>query len=125
MSLEKPIVYLEKTDVNDGSLKSYVVSSDSKKPIPAIVMIQSNSCGHCQDAKPTYQKLANNYENSVRCCTVSLDNEGKSLNNFIKKCYPDMPGVPSFLGFDSSGNFKKVYNGDRSYSSLSKFADSL
>lgn len=112
------IYYLEKTDVTpNAELKSYVTQNK-----PVVVLCQSLSCGHCTTVKPTYQQLADMMP-SVRCCTIQM--EERALTKELNLWYPDMMGVPCFLGFDKNGKFQSVYNGDRSLASLKQFCSSL
>lgn len=113
MNFESNVYYLEESDVTPSKkLKPYVTSGK-----PTIVMCQSAGCGHCTNAKPAFQALADKRPD-IRCCTIQLDDV--NMDSVIKKWNPDFRGVPCFLIFSKDGSMQKVYSGDRSTSSFEK-----
>lgn len=115
------IPYLEIEDVNpDGSLKPHVGQGK-----PVLLMIQGDFCGYCTDAKPAFQELAQKARGVV-LATVQIDAgpKDKAANQALKTVNTQ-PGVPAFLGFDSSGRFVGAHKGDRTGPALSAFAAQL
>ena len=101
--LQKPIVYLESTDIlQDGSIVNSTLLS---KNIPIVLMIQANYCGYCTMAKPEFQSFANQTQGKVSCATIQgdLKLEGVSNINNVKELYPDFKGYPYYILFNSSG----------------------
>jgi protein disulfide-isomerase len=110
------IYYLENKDVdNMNRLKPYVTRNK-----PVVVLCQSNYCGHCVRAKPDYEKVATRRQD-VSWCTIQ--SEDGQLKQSVTSWYPEIRGIPCYLGFNKEGKFVKVYNGDRSAESLAKFVD--
>lgn len=111
MSFDSNIYYLEESDVTSSKkLKPYVTGGK-----PTIVMCQSSGCGHCQNAKPAFQALADKRPD-LRCCTIAL--EDVNMDDIVKVWNPEFRGVPCFLIFSKDGSFSKVYSGDRSTKSF-------
>lgn len=114
------VYYLEDQDVTTNhTLKKYVTDDFTK---PVVLMLQSTNCGHCVSAKPKYEK-ASQLKDEIKWCTLQMEDE--QMKNSLNVWYPDMVGVPSFIGFDKKGKFKSIYDGDRSTKSLVEFSDSL
>src|SRR3989344_3642468 len=99
MSFLVNIPYLEEQDVGEnGSL-----SPEVGKGKPVILMIQGNYCGYCTQAKPEFQKFATECKNAV-ACTIQIDDAGTGKNAMKKLASVNNSlGIPTFLGFDSSG----------------------
>lgn len=111
------IPYLEEQDINeDGSLKSHVT-----KKKPTLVMVQGNFCGYCTQAKPDFQKLANNPYFSV--ATVMID--GSESEKRASSKLPKTQGVPAYIGFTSDGKNGIIHNGNRDAQSLIDFMKSF
>ena len=68
-------------------------------------------CGFCREAKPTFEKLANDYPNKVQL--IDSDKNKDLLSNYSVKSFPTI-----------MTNKGDKYNGDRSYESLSQFVNS-
>ena len=116
------IPYLEITDFeSDGRLKKNVGNGK-----PVVIMVQSSRCGYCVKAKPAYEKLKN-VTNSVFLTYILTDGgeKDRKAGLLMSKLDPNFRGVPAYFGFDSSGKFKKVHNGERDTESLKVFAHSL
>jgi thiol-disulfide isomerase/thioredoxin len=114
------IPYLEDPDVNsDGSIKPEVTSGKF-----AMVMVQGNFCHFCNEAKPDFQKFAQN-NSKVSCLTVQIDGGTSDKQAADKLNKHGGKGVPSYLVFSSDGKFMKQYTGGRDVASLQKFANSL
>ena len=118
MELDKILVnvnYLEGSDVNsDGSIKSSV-----NKGKPVLLMMQSNYCPHCTNAKPAFQKLANDMGNTV--CVATIQTDGGPSDLAAAKALKNVNtsrGVPAYLVFDKQGRFIKMHEGGRDYNSL-------
>ncbi len=116
------VPYLEESDVNpDGSLKPHVNQGK-----PALLMVQGNFCGYCNQAKPAFQQLARRRARDLSCLTLQIDGEPSEVaaNKYISKVNKS-PGVPAYLGFNRNGKFVAVHTGGRDEKSLEDFAASL
>lgn len=120
------VPYLQKEDLNNnGSLKN---SND----VPSIVMIQGNFCGFCTKAKPAYQQFGKKYNNLRKngkkvfnvYTAQSDDPDSKEAAGLISNIVK-INGVPAFVGFDKTGKFVSVYNGERSVKGFEDFAKQL
>ena len=117
---EGKVYFLEMKDVDGMKLKSYATQNH-----PVVVMVKSENCGHCIDATPAFEKLAENQKDvSVRCIRQE-DPSGKELLMCVRKWYKDFRGFPTYLGFDKNGNFKSVHSGDRTEDALLEFVTGL
>ncbi|CCV02319.1 Thioredoxin-like [Invertebrate iridescent virus 30] len=107
MYLLPPIIYLESKDfTSNGNLKHF-------KNKTCVVMIQANYCGHCTDAKPHFQKFANNNKN-IMCLTIEGDGEDpdvKKMVNLITKIKPSFQGFPDYLLYKNGKLINKEING--------------
>lgn len=122
MSILINVPYLQGPDINaDGSLTPEV-----GKGKPVVIMMQGDFCGYCTQAKPDFQKFANESKN-VQACTVQIDDQdpsGKEAGVKLK-VINQAPGVPAYLGFGANGRYKASHNGGRDFASLMAFASSL
>ena len=90
--LTKPVIYLEPKDFTSlGNLKHF-------KDKICVIMVQANYCGYCNDAKPSFQKFAENNKNIV-CLTIQGDDEknSNSLSKIIQKIKPSFQGFPDYI----------------------------
>ena len=53
--MEMPVVYLDGSDFDIGT-SSLTITEAMEKPV--VVFVHSESCIHCANAKPEYQKFA-------------------------------------------------------------------
>jgi thiol-disulfide isomerase/thioredoxin len=120
--LNKPVMYLQKSDFNDdGSLKNPELQNGL-----CIIMIQANFCGYCTQAKPDYQKFADNNK-QLMCATIQADGDQpgeKELGKMVKKIDPSFRGYPGYVAY-KNGKMVKVHNGGRNTSDLQQFANSV
>lgn len=107
--------HLEDHDVgSDGSVLGGL--NDGK---PGIVMMQGSFCGHCQNAKPDFQKFAD--QGKYYAATIQIDGSEseKKLNNRLSKAFGDAyRGVPHYYKIDSSGKFTGHFTGGRTLEKL-------
>lgn len=81
-----------------------------------LVLFSMVGCGHCEDIKPTWDLLVNNYGN----------NDYIEIKQIVAQEHPDIvkqygvTGFPTILALHN-GKVLKKYEGDRSYESLVKF----
>src|SRR6185369_10501536 len=62
-------------------------------PVPSLVAFEADWCSHCQDLKPTLERLANDAAGAYRIFTVDTDKETfLTENNRIR-------GIPTCLIF--------------------------
>ena len=80
-----------------------------------IVLCQASWCGHCKDAKPEFQKAADQLSGSrVVFCTIDCSGGGdaskshKDLVSRLGKLF-EVRGYPTYLVFDTKGNFIKDF----------------
>ena len=115
MALKHPIGYLERTDFTEsGNLQGGL----NNKPV--LIMIQSESCGHCQTAKPAFQSLGD--EGIVSCMTIQPDGERQSerdIKPILNNIYPNFRGFPSYILYVKGQRIP--YEGGRSASELREF----
>ena len=104
------VIYLEDTDFDGNKLKSNVGNG-----LPCVVLLQGNYCGHCKNVKPMYEQLAQQIRNNCVLTTIQQDHPDTSVKNaytIMSKIIP-IDGVPKFVGFDKDGNYKSVFQGER------------
>lgn len=118
--LTAPVIYLE--------LKDFKVKSNGEinlkhfKNKICVVMVQANYCGHCNTAKPQFQKFANNNRDVV-CLTIQGDGDSpdaKELVQLITKMKPSFQGFPEYLLFKDGKLVDKEING-RDEAALEEF----
>ena len=114
------VYYIEPKDItSSGTLKPNVTKG--KK---SIVMVHSNSCGHCIQAKPAFEELSTQ-RNDINTLAIQLDDPDSLPHSAVKDWYPEFQGVPVFFLFDSEGNFQGVHNGNRDSQSLGSSVDAI
>ena len=95
--LNRPVYYLQVSDFdNEGNL----INPQIPKDIPVVIMIQAQFCHYCSQAKPAFQKFANNMEGKVFAATIQPDGEEpgeKELMNLIEKIKPGFVGFPDYV----------------------------
>lgn len=117
------VPYLEMNDfTSDMSLKPYV-----GKGKPVVVMAQGLFCGYCTQAKPAFQKFADQMKGKVVAATIQIDGNKseKMLGQMIDKLDKSYRGVPTYLGFNSHGKYVGTHNGGRGTKDLLHFASQL
>jgi thioredoxin-like negative regulator of GroEL len=81
-----------------------------------LVLFSMNGCSHCEDLKPTWDLLYNNYGN----------NNYIEIKQIVAQEHPDLvkqygvTGFPTILALHN-GQILKKYDGDRSYEDLVRF----
>jgi thiol-disulfide isomerase/thioredoxin len=111
-----PIAYLERSDFSDSGDLVGPYSGDK----PTFIMIQGSYCGACNNAKPIFQKLAN--EGIIQCLTIQLDGERQSekdIGTIINKIYPNLTGIPAFILYAKRQRIP--YTGGRSVEEMKHF----
>jgi thiol-disulfide isomerase/thioredoxin len=92
-----------------------------------VVMIQGSFCPHCVNAKPDFQKAADNTPN-VEWGTIEIDSKEPkeaALSKRLEKILPfEFRGVPSYI-LINDGKVMDEYKGDRSTKTLIEFANKL
>jgi len=123
LSFSLPIVYLSNNDFTpNGDLKP-----QTSHNLPVFVMIQSNSCGHCTQAKPAFQTLAIALANKgrIKCMTIQADDPRQSVRALmarINNIYPNLEGYPSYILFRPDGK-RITYKGKRDVNSMLTFVN--
>lgn len=115
-----PVIYLE--------FKDFMVNSKGKvnfkhfKDKTCVIMVQANYCGHCQSAKPEFQKFAKNNKKVV-CLTIQGDEDNsdvKKMLDLIIKIKPNFQGFPDYLLYKHGNYIEKEING-RTEAALKEF----
>jgi thiol-disulfide isomerase/thioredoxin len=117
--LNKPVVYLQNTDFNEGEL---TLPPSITKNRDVLIMIQSNFCHFCSMSKPDFQRFAETHEN-ILCATIQGDGEvkgEKELMNKIETIHPNFKGFPSYVAY-RHGKRVGVHEGGRGLKELEKF----
>ena len=118
MSKHMPgVPYLEGSYFSGLKLKPHVGGGK-----PVVIMCQGLFCGYCTQAKPAFMQFCK--ETTVVGCTIQIDSE-KDVAQKIGQWDKSYRGVPTYLGFDSKGNYVKTHNGGRDKAALLAFAKSL
>lgn len=114
------VPYLEVNDINpDASLKQHVTQNR-----PTVVLVYGGFCGYCRAMMPDFQNLCR--RNRCRAVAVKIDgDEGDKAVAEILKTVNTSPGVPAILGFNGSGKFVKIHDGQRNVEAMEAFASSL
>ena len=114
--------YLEDFDFDE-------VGNLTNKQIPknmlVLIMIQSSSCGHCDDAKPLFQDFANEMSDKVFCATIQTNGYKKKkteipLGERLNKFIPDFKGVPDYALY-KNGKIIDTKTSGRNVELLKKF----
>jgi len=118
--LNSPVAYLVDDDFDS---KGNLTNTEIPKNKPALIMVQSNFCGHCTKAKPAYQQFAEKNKDKVFCATVQGDGTEpgeKELSSRLKSLIPGFRGFPEYVLF-VNGKMSKKHDGGRDVESLEKF----
>lgn len=86
------VMFLDGDDYNGVSL---TFQEAQKKPV--IVLVMSDTCGHCVRVKPVFREFAQLYRDRVLCFKVDVDDERG--REFLKKIGYNLHAVPDFLKF--------------------------
>lgn len=108
---ERPVYYLQRSDFDEnGNLVEPFLRN--KK---VIIMIQSNNCGHCTNAKPAFleaAKFVSQRDPNVVFATIQADGKERGeqeLNELLGQIKPDFRGFPDYVlylngrRYDSNG----------------------
>mgnify|MGYP005996837923 CR=1 FL=1 len=91
-----------------------------KKKDSIIILFYAIWCGACKELKPEWDKFDKGHSNNVNVGTV----ESAELNNYkLSSNEPSIEAYPTIRLYHK-GKFIKEYDGDRSFKSIQKFADS-
>lgn len=118
--LYKPIAYLEDQDMDNNG---FLINPEIPKDKPVIVMVQAGWCPHCTDAKPDFQKFADQYKDVVFAATIQSDGERESekkLFSRIKDKLPNYRGFPHYVLYINGKPLNREIAG-RSVESLAQF----
>ncbi len=115
------VMYLEHGDISSNGLASYVGQGK-----PVVLMVQGNFCGYCTQAKPAFQKFAQDVNGKAVAASITIDGGSSDKKAYEEyKNFNKEPGVPAYLGFDKNGQFVKIHSGGRDANALAAFAQSL
>jgi thiol-disulfide isomerase/thioredoxin len=124
--LNGPIAFLQLTDFDDNG---NVINQEIPKNKPIVIMLQASWCGHCKNAKPSFQNFANNNVDTVFCATVAADGTQPGEKELAQKFAGGIKGIsvygfPTYIGIKKNGDMVENSFG-RDEQSLKAFADSL
>lgn len=114
--LEYPVIYLDSSDFDDnGELVNDTLISTHK---PVIVLIQSNHCGWCTQAKPAYISSANNNRNIIfSVIDYETDSDAAKKVSKVSEC----KGFPHYMCY-KNGKFVSDDIKGRDEKNLKEFA---
>lgn len=115
------VVFLEHSDF-DNNMK-FVHDLERKK---LVIMLGGSFCGHCTHTAPIFNEFAKQVRDNgldVVPAVVQVDggDTEKALGQRLGQL-ADVQGIPSFLLFDSNGNYVKKHTGARSLKGLLDFS---
>jgi thiol-disulfide isomerase/thioredoxin len=115
------IPHLEQHDINKKTINKNL--SQGK---PMFMMIYADWCGYCSKAKPHFQQASEIVKDKVTFIAICADGKyaDKGAYEKIKNVFP-VNGFPTFIVFDSSGNVKTGYSGERTVNSFVEFCNKL
>ncbi len=98
------------------------MSTGSSMGEPCFVMFYADWCGHCQRAKPQFQKLMQEYKGRVR--PVLIDAMDESNKELVKR--QNVPHFPTIRYYPKGmeGDFDE-YNGERDFQSFLSYLQGL
>ena len=124
------VVNLEGSDFTG---KSLTISKKKKFPGVVLVFIWSSYCGFCLNAVPALAQVAEKHNNkttvnskSITITAAQADSDrqnDKAAVDILSSISP-INGVPQFFLF-KNGEFKGVYNGDRSPAAIESYLMSV
>jgi len=117
-----PIMYLDNNDFKGDRLS---LPNDAQNEKKVVVMFQTSWCPHCTNAKPAFQKFADEYKNEVICATVQADGdteEEKLLGKRINQIIPGFRGFPDYCLFIKGKRVDKQIK-NRTVQGLVEFCD--
>jgi len=119
--LYKPVAYLQASDFDsNGNL----INPEIPKNVPVVVMVQANYCGFCSQAKPSFQKFADENKGRVFCATIQGDGEEEGetkIRENLNKFYDDFQGYPHYVLYKGGRRAPKQIRG-RGVAELNEFA---
>lgn len=119
---ELPVAYLENDDFReDGSIDMGDISSS----IPVVVMVQTKWCGHCDAAKPEFQKFASKHHDKIIAATIEVDGDRPgeiALQQRLKQLFPSFKGFPHYALFKDGKLVENHEIKNRSLAGIENFA---
>lgn len=101
-----PIMYLESSDFTSKDRFKHFHDKT------CVVMVQANWCPACDDAKPHFQKFAEQVDRSVVCLTVEDTKESKDrVMDVVQRIKPTFEGFPDYLLFKNGDYVPKEITG--------------
>ena len=85
---------------------------------PTLILFHATWCGHCKTFMPTFDKFAENVNNSkVNLVKFNADKDKKYITAF------NVEGFPTLMLHDPKSQKYIEYNGDRSMGDLVRFVN--
>jgi thiol-disulfide isomerase/thioredoxin len=97
--LNDPVVYLQESDFDENG---NLINPNIPKDKPVVIMIQAVFCGYCTEAKPAFQKYADNNKGKIFCATIQGDGKEKGekeLSSKLKLIKPGFRGYPDYVKY--------------------------
>jgi thiol-disulfide isomerase/thioredoxin len=123
------VVYLEASEFTpDGKLHSSRTPPYRNTPYfsgDTLVLVQGTYCGYCNELKPVFQKLAEEYQGRLDFATIEIDGKrpGEKIfqtDQLSRLLGKPLEGVPMILRY-RKGRLLDQYRGNRSFESLREF----
>lgn len=118
--LNYPVYYLEKGDFDSNG---NIINPRVPRNKPVLLMIQAGFCGYCTQAKPDFQKFANDYSDKVFVATIQGDGKEKGeigISDILPNIRKDFRGYPDYVLFVNGQPQPKQIKG-RKYKDLVEF----
>jgi thiol-disulfide isomerase/thioredoxin len=122
------VIYLEDSDFVTRPDGSIGLDPALTKGRPCVVMLQSMTCGYCDQARPLYDQFASQQGLPVRVCTVQMPGHKFGVSQTVAQALMGMAqaqGVPCYMVFGADGAFVGVHDKGRDVASLNALANSL
>ena len=80
---------------------------------PGLLLVRADWCGHCKKYLPTYKKLAKMFPDNGDFLIVDIESKQLEKSNVSSVLQNYVRYYPTLLFFDSQGNIKQKFEGDR------------
>lgn len=112
------VVHLEKSDFNNG-----VLSQEIHQGKPSIILLQSNTCPHCDDAKLPYNELTKHANGLINVFSIQVEEQREIAQPIMDAVKAQ--GVPTYVVFGEDGVLVGQYQGGRDLNSLMEFVKTV
>lgn len=105
------VTFLDDGDFDD---KGFLQLAQQGVRTPAVVLIYSDQCVHCNDFKGVYDRFSRSTGGMVLPAAIHVNAkkpEVQALLGRIKQIYPPLRGLPTILFYAPSGSFVSEFEG--------------